>query len=72
MTLVHNIGQFHKFWSVRLGALALVFDAIAQVLPTLQSSISPGWFTALSVVSTVGALVARAIQQQEPTNASNP
>jgi hypothetical protein len=65
MTLIPNIEQFHKFWSVRLGALALLSETLSQVLPLIQPAVPANWFMYLSIVSTIGSLVARALKQKD-------
>ena len=57
MTLIDDFKDFHKFWSVRLGALAVVLELVEFFVPILPL---PRW---LSVVLMVSAIVARGIAQ---------
>lgn len=57
MTFIDDIRDFHKFWSVRLGVLALAIEVLEVVLPMLPL---PWW---LSATVMAGAIVARGVAQ---------
>lgn len=57
MKLIDDIRQFHKFWSVRLGALAVIAEVAEFLLPMLPL---PRW---LGTVLMIAAIVARGVAQ---------
>lgn len=54
-----------KLWSMRLMALAMLFGVLELVLPYFSDWIPPRIFGALSLIVTVGAMVARMIYQSK-------
>jgi hypothetical protein len=52
-------------WSIRLLALAGLFQALQAVLPAFEDVIPGHWFGIASGLATTGAFIARLITQKE-------
>lgn len=64
MNLIQDAGAvWHKLWSVRLAIIAVLFDVVNAGLTYFVAILPPLWFTALSILCTIGAAVARMIDQ---------
>jgi hypothetical protein len=57
-----------KAWSIRLWALASVFEAMSMVLPVFMNSVSQSTFSILALVAAGGGIWARLIEQKGVKN----
>jgi len=57
-----------KAWSIRLWALASVFEAMSMVLPVFMHSVSQSTFSILALVAAGGGIWARLIEQKGVKN----
>jgi hypothetical protein len=71
MTLLEDWKEIlKKAWSVKFNVAALVFGCTEAIIALLQPAGAPvGVFAAMSILASVGALVARTLAQGEDTKA---
>lgn len=73
MNLIDDAARvWHRLWSVRLAIIAVLFDVVNALLTYWVALLPPLWFTALSIACTVGAAVARMVDQPSLSDASQP
>lgn len=64
MTLKDNWKAIlRKAWSIRLGVLAGLFSGLEVILPLFADSVPRNVFAVLSMVTVLGAVVARLLAQ---------
>jgi hypothetical protein len=72
MTLIDDLKNFPKMWSVWLGSLSGLFSALefinamGYVLPLFESRFEPGTFALIAAASALCGVIARAIKQFVP------
>ncbi len=60
-----------RAWSFRLTVIAGIFSATETLLPYFSDDLPRGIFSALTIVASVGAMVASLISQQGFSNADH-
>ncbi|WP_430010338.1 hypothetical protein [Methylophaga lonarensis] len=71
MKLVKNWKQCPRWWSVRLGFAALMFEAGQIVLPEWIGILPEPYADTITAILITGAIFARVIKQEIDTNVQN-
>ena len=60
-----------RAWSVRLAAVAGLMGGIEGILPLFTDAIPRGIFAMLTVLASIGAMVARLVSQENMSNGND-
>lgn len=63
--MIENWKKSHKFWSVRLSAIAGICAVMQMILPAWEGVLPENTFAILSAVAATGAIIGRLINQKE-------